>query len=278
LIRIISLGAGVQSTTMALMAAHGEIGPMPDCAVFADTGNEPAAVYEHVRWMRSSNVLPFPVHVITAGNLGEAIMASARGESKKGSHARPPFYVRSVSARGLETEGMVRRQCTGDFKIDPIEKKIRALMGLKRRQAWPKIPTVEQWIGISTDEAMRMKPSRRESITMRWPLIEKRMARSDCLLWLQRNSYPIPAKSACTFCPFRSDDQWRWLRDNDAAGWDEALRVDAAIRRGINGIGLRGELFLHRSMMPLAEVDLSTDAERGQPDLFNNDCEGMCGV
>lgn len=37
-LRALSLGAGVQSTTMALMAAHGEIGPMPDCAIFADTG------------------------------------------------------------------------------------------------------------------------------------------------------------------------------------------------------------------------------------------------
>lgn len=40
-LRALSLGAGVQSTTMALMAAHGEIGPMPDCAIFADTGWEP---------------------------------------------------------------------------------------------------------------------------------------------------------------------------------------------------------------------------------------------
>ena len=29
-LRVLSLGAGVQSTTLALMAAHGEIGPMPD--------------------------------------------------------------------------------------------------------------------------------------------------------------------------------------------------------------------------------------------------------
>lgn len=44
-LRALSLGAGVQSTTMALMAAHGEIQPMPDCAIFADTGWEPKAVY-----------------------------------------------------------------------------------------------------------------------------------------------------------------------------------------------------------------------------------------
>lgn len=33
----LSLGAGVQSTTMALMAPHGEIGPLPEVAIFADT-------------------------------------------------------------------------------------------------------------------------------------------------------------------------------------------------------------------------------------------------
>jgi hypothetical protein len=44
MIRIISLGAGVQSTTMALMAAHGEINPLPDCAIFADTQWEPRKV------------------------------------------------------------------------------------------------------------------------------------------------------------------------------------------------------------------------------------------
>ena len=57
-LRVLSLGAGVQSTTLALMAAHGEIGPMPDCAIFADTGWEPKAVYEHLAWLRSPNVLP----------------------------------------------------------------------------------------------------------------------------------------------------------------------------------------------------------------------------
>jgi len=47
-LRALSLGASVQSTTMALMAAHGHIGPMPDCAIFADTGWEPKAVYDHL--------------------------------------------------------------------------------------------------------------------------------------------------------------------------------------------------------------------------------------
>ena len=47
-LRALSLGAGVQPTTLDLMAAHGAVGPMPDCAIFADTGWEPRAVYEHL--------------------------------------------------------------------------------------------------------------------------------------------------------------------------------------------------------------------------------------
>ena len=54
-LRVISLGAGVQSTTMALLAAHGEIQPMPDAAIFADTGWEPAAVYRHLEWLTSGS-------------------------------------------------------------------------------------------------------------------------------------------------------------------------------------------------------------------------------
>lgn len=70
-LRVLSLGAGVQSTTLTLMAAHGIVGPMPDLAIFADTGWEPASVYEHLRWLMSPNVLPFPVHIVSAGNIRE---------------------------------------------------------------------------------------------------------------------------------------------------------------------------------------------------------------
>ena len=62
MLRILSLGAGVQSTTLALMAAKGEIDPV-DCAIFSDTQSEPKAVYEHLERLRST--LPFPVHIVS---------------------------------------------------------------------------------------------------------------------------------------------------------------------------------------------------------------------
>lgn len=135
-LRVLSLGAGVQSTTLALMAAHGEIGPMPDCAIFADTGWEPNSVYDHLDWLRSPNVLPFPVHVVSAGNIREQLMAAGEGNR----WASIPAFARTVTPAGSKVPiydegddgalvevstrrttretvsiGMIRRQCTTDF-------------------------------------------------------------------------------------------------------------------------------------------------------------------
>src|SRR6185312_3527150 len=126
---IISLGAGVQSSTMALMAAHGEITPMPDAAIFADTQDEPPEVYEHLAWLKS--ILPFPVHVATAGKLSARLLEGYEG-------ARTPFYIKGGAISS--------RQCTREFKIRPIRRKVRELLGVGPRT---KIAdsAVTQWIG-----------------------------------------------------------------------------------------------------------------------------------
>ena len=93
IMHVISLGAGVQSTTMALMAAHGEIEPMPDAAIFADTGAEPQAVYEHLDWLRSPGVLPFPVEVVRFSDLADDIRKTAAGVKPVAALQRQPQTV-----------------------------------------------------------------------------------------------------------------------------------------------------------------------------------------
>lgn len=271
---VLSLGAGVQSTTMALMAAHGEITPMPDCAIFADTQGEPQAVYEHLRWLMSPNVLPFPVHVVTAGSLTAEMLAAGNGDA--GGYGRVPFFVKNPDG----SRGMVRRQCTQDYKLEPIRKKTRELIGLKPRQRAPRGIVVERWIGISTDEAARAKQPRDEEgyVKHRFPLIELGMNRWDCQRWTDRHGYPRSPKSACVFCPFHSDAQWRSIRDDDPEGWALSVEIDRVMRRGPARKELGGDWFLHSSLKPLDQVDLSTAEDRGQLNMFNNECEGMCGV
>lgn len=267
MLNVISLGAGVQSTTMALMAAHGEITPMPDCAIFADTGWEPKAVYDHLAWLMSPNVLPFPVHVVRAGNIRESLLTNTTGQK----FAAIPWHLRNPDG----TAAMGRRQCTNEYKLVPLHRKVRELIGLLPRKRGPKQVVARVWIGISTDEIQRMKMSRKRYVEHRFPLVDARMNRNDCLRWMEKNQYPKPPKSSCIGCPFHSDAQWREIRDGNPAEWADAVEADREIR---NAPKIKSQQFMHRSLVPLDQVDLSTAEDRGQGNLFNAECEGMCGV
>jgi hypothetical protein len=269
-LRVISLGAGVQSTAVLLLANHGELpgGPV-DHAIFADTGWEPKAVYEHLAWLEQ--VSEIPILRTSNGNIREnALDATRRAASL-------PLYV--FDARGVE--GQVRRQCTEEYKLKAIRRKLRALLGVGPRDRIAP-GTVESLLGISLDEVARMKPSREQWVTIRWPLIEKRMTRHDCVLWLGRHGYPIPPKSSCVGCPYHGNAYWRQMRDQRPDEWADACEFDDALRTMPPRRGERGEItkhrYLHRSRRPLRDVDLSTLADHGQRDLFDQECSGVCGV
>ena len=242
---IISLGAGVQSSTMALMAAHGEITPMPDAAIFADTQAEPKAVYEWLHWLEKQ--LSFPVYKVTKGNLANSTRDMV---SKKNGRHYAKIYVPTFGPTGP-----LPRKCTTDFKLVPLYRKMKELS-----------KSATCWIGISLDEAARMKPAFRKWVTNRYPLIEFNMRRSDCLRWMEKHGYPKPPRSACIFCPYHSDQEWRDLTE---AEFLEAVEFERQLPEGE---------FLHRSRVPLNKIDFSTDEDRGQLNMFNNECQGMCGV
>jgi hypothetical protein len=89
-------------------------------------------------------------------------------------------------------------------------------------------------------------------------------------------STALPPKSSCIGCPFHSNAAWRRIRDQDLDAWDDAVAIDRAIRTGLHWI--LGEVYLHRSAVPLDEADLSIEADHGRLDRWPNECEGMCGV
>jgi hypothetical protein len=246
-IHIISLGAGVQSSTMALMAAKGEITPMPKCAIFADTQDEPQSVYDYLQWLAS--VLPFPIHVVTNGKLSATF-------GEKFVHI-PAFKIKPNG-----DISMGKKQCTRHFKIKPIYRLVRDKFGATHKEP------VIMWVGISLDEVTRMKPARVKYVRNIWPLIDARKSRHDCEVWLEKNGFPKPPKSACEFCPLHSDLVWRNLPKQS---FQRAVKVDNFLRTN------RGE-FLHPSCVPLSEIDFSTEEQRGQINMFENECEGMCGV
>ena len=66
------------------------------------------------------------------------------------------------------------------------------------------------------------------------------------------------------------------MKEQSPAEWDEAVEFDRQIRTGLRGV--EQEAYIHRSLQPLDQVDFSSAEDRGQVNMFNMECEGMCGV
>ena len=270
---IISLGAGVQSSTMALMFAKGELTPMPDCAIFADTGDEPKEVYVWLNWLEK--LLPFPVYRVKPEGKGALSEESTKLKLSKRSgrtYLAPSVPVFVTNQKG--GKGMMRRQCTRTFKIDPINKKIKEFAEVKRGE---KETQAISYIGISLDESLRMKPSRVKFVENQWPLVDKRITREDCLRWMRENGYPIPPRSACVYCPYHSDLEWTRLKREEPDSFAAAVTYEKKLQAAYaESTALSGVPFMHHSRVPLEDAKLNPQAQ--QIDMFNNDCEGMCGV
>jgi hypothetical protein len=269
-IHLLSLGAGVQSSTMALMAAEGELLPMPVGAVFADTMDEPKSVYVWLDWLEKQ--LPFPVYRVgKKRSISEVALEIRQRKDGTGqwSKSAVPAWIQNQDG----STGAMRRICTTDWKVVPLISKTKAL--IKQHGTSGAV----QWIGISRDEAHRMKDSREAKIKHRWPLIELGMSRHDCLKWIEKHNLPKPPRSACVFCPYHSDKEWRRLKSEEPKEFKRAVEFEKELQAVKRVSDRRGGVpFLHRSMKPLSDVDFSTEEERGQISLFGNECEGMCGV
>jgi hypothetical protein len=262
--RILSLGAGVQSTAMLLMADAGELGPKPEHAIFADTGWEPSSVYDHLDKLEEATSIP--IHRVSAGNLREAALTSKHG------FASMPLWTKARMGKSMT----LRRQCTREFKIEPITRQIRNLLGLKKGQHARGRFEVDLLLGISIDEASRMKPSRLDWISHQYPLVERGMHRQDCISWMSKRGWDRPLKSSCIGCPYHNDLYWRDMKNDRPEEWEDAVEFDHAIRDTLKGVDC--DAFLHRSLKPLDEIDLTIPEDHGQINMFIEECEGMCGV
>ena len=270
---VLSLGGGVQSSVMALMAGEGAFDRVPDCAIFADTHWEPPSVYEHLEWLRDR--LSFPLYVVDNGRSLREDVRSLTNHSDSRSYVDIPVYLKGRDGEG---DGIGRRQCTDSYKIRPIRRRIRDLLGLRPRQRVPAGTTVELWLGISTDEAIRMKTSRDRWIENRYPLIEAGTSRKDCAdWWAARYDRPLE-RSACVACPFQSRSRWVETKRRWPELFAEAVEIDARMR---GGLAFAKEPYLHSLRIPLAQAVALDEAEMGaggQADGFGNECEGHCGV
>lgn len=261
--RFLSLGAGVQSSALLVLLDREDV---LTGAIFADTGWEPPAVYDHLE--RLEGLVEAPIHRATAGNIRRDVLEAVDGGG--GRFASLPLYTRKPDGK----VSMLRRQCTWEYKIRVVRRKIRELLGMGDRGD-PSRP-ISMLLGISLDEVQRAKPSGTEWIQNEWPLLfDYPMTRHDCKRWwLDNVGPPLPPRSACIGCPFHTDKEWREMKEERPEEWAEAVAFDRAIRSLPR---INNPCFLHRSGQPLEDVDLRSAEELGQTG-FLAECTGHCGL
>lgn len=254
-IHIISLGAGVQSSCMALMAARGDLKIKVDFCVFADTGGEPDDVYDWLETLKK--LLPFKIVMVKShyGPLHDNLF--------KWGFSQIPCFSKN---RKTGEPGKGKRQCTRYWKIRPVNRGIRIETRTFRKAVSNESFHVLK--GISTDEISRAKDSQEACQKAVFPLIDAGFSRADCIDWLKKNGFPSVPKSACFFCPLK--DQESWIRiSKDRKLWPRLIEIDRQLNE-------RGE-YIHPSCKPMESKPFMNENEE-QLNLWNNECEGMCGV
>lgn len=262
----ISYGAGVQSTALLVMSALGLHGvPKAEVAIFADTGDEPKHIYDYLEQV-TDWAKPHGIEVLTCsyGVLSEDLI----NMEKMVVHI--PAFIQNAEGKA----GMLRRQCTNHYKIVPIQKEVRRYLGYKPKQRMKH--RVRQMLGISIDEASRMKPSRVKWLDNCYPLIDAHLHREQCRQIVVNAGLPMPGKSACVYCPYRDDKSWDTMKKNDPESFEQACQFEDSMNEKLTSRKgyFTGEMFLHKSLKPLREVDFDDP----QGDLFDEECEGYCGL
>lgn len=261
----ISLGGGVQSSTIVEMYVEGDLAlPRLDGVLFADTGDEPQWVYDQVAYLRERlTKVNVPLLTVSKGSLVADVQAEF------GRFITMPLWVRGKHGK----PSMIRRQCTREYKLEPMRdavldhlierdfaKRIQRKDGSFVRRVKPGV-LVQQVVGISLDEfqraceAFKYNPS---WLKTDYPLLAPyRMRRSDCVKYLQSRNLRVPKKSSCKCCPYHDDYFWLDAYENHrsdvfepACDFDDWLRTPAGRQR----IRLNEEAYLHRSLQPLRSL------------------------
>lgn len=274
-LNIISLGAGLQSSCLYFMSSMGEL-PRADYAIFADPGREKKKTMEYVlfmqKWAERNNGIP--IMIVNRKNLYKDLMNQVNSTGQR--VVGIPLFTKNNDG----SVGMLRRQCTSEYKIIQVDWQIRQIYELRPRQWTPKTVI---WHGITLDEKGRMNNpvaswktvvypfigygfTKTDYFKIKWAVLKNRQ---DCEAWFIARGLPVPPKSSCTFCPYQSDAAWLDLKINDPEEFELLCQLDEAIRRFGT---VMSNCYLYKSCVPLREIEFT------QMDLWHGNCASDCHV
>ena len=279
-----SNGMGQQSVALYLLSSLGHI-PRFDYSVFVDPGAEDPETnryYEYLkRWGRKNKGVQ--LIRVQEKNIENDLFSSKNSTGER--FVSIPAFTKNRDG----STGILRRQCTEEYKIEVINKFVRQRLYKLKPKQW--LPNGHTWVmGITLEEMHRISNPRDSRSLKLYPFLSTQTTKTSrefvkgydfCFQWTRSNctsliaslGLKIPPKSACYFCPYKGNQEWKDLKANNPDFFDKAVELDRSIRDSSQR-GIKQPIYLHRSCVPLDQVDFDS-----QLTLNDFGCEsGMCGV
>lgn len=255
--KILSCGAGMQSTALCLMACEKALlgydkyplVPIYDAVIFCDLGKEPPWVYSQVAFMQNACKEAGINFVVLDTHLYQDIINN--------------FGIRRVVAIPWWTigedgkPGKLQRKCTIDYKIDKIQKYVKwNLLGYKKYQRIKEEDkgAHEMHIGFSVEETQRIFDSKHPLFVNRFPLADMGLERANNYAYCRDVWGLVTKASACNFCPFHRNYFFQHLKENYEEEYEELVEFDNLLEREQPNSPIRSQIFISRSRKRICDL------------------------
>ena len=255
--KVLSFGAGMQSTALALMSCENAIHrsrpypevPVYDAVIFCNLGLEPSWVRHQMEFTRRS--------CESAGIFFQVLDAPLYQDFLQNFGARRTVSIPWWTLRTDGHKSKMPRICTCDYKSKEVTQYVRRnLLGYRKGQ-WLKpedLKAHEMHLGFSAEEDRRCRPNPHKLFENHFPLAEMGMTRADSYQYLLEKWGLDTKASACAFCPFHRNYFYHYLAEHEPETYQKVLAVDHLLRDRTPRPPMDSELFISKSRKRLAEL------------------------
>lgn len=240
----------MQSIAIGELIFQGKL-EKPDLAVIADTERERSTTWEYMeRWTKPRlAAIGVTLHRVLKSKYATVDLWGGKDGN---SLLIPAFTNQSGEVGKLPT------LCSNEWKLRVIQRWATKEHGVE---------AATFWMGMSTDELQRVKQGRGKWMK-RYPLIELKMNRGDCIAFVLKNGLPMPVRSSCWMCPNHRENEWKDEREHAPRDFIKAIHFEREIQKR------DPHAWLHAECKPLHQVDFDPKNEV----LFGNCDSGLCFV
>lgn len=247
---VMSYGGGKQTVAMVTLVLQGKL-PKPDLIVFADTSREVKTTWNYLENIVQPALSKIGLKVEVVSH-EYSYWDIVRGENETQAILLPAF------TRQNGRVGKMPTFCSNEWKQRPIRR------WLKEQG----VNDCDVWLGISLDEAERMKSSGLNWYRHVYPLIEiTPMHRRQCEIQIKDYGWEVPHKSRCWMCPNQSPEAWKQMKQLNNGDFDLAVSLESEIRKKDEHI------YFHPLAVPLNEA---VEESEKQGDMFDGCDSGYC--